>query len=335
MARRARAPAPRPPARHRARAARRAEADARPRPGAARRRGVARRDARGHLGRERRRGHAAALARVRPPARAHEGRGGFDARDTRGPRTRRASRRPRSTRSSATPTRSPAASARSRPRGTASSSRPRAPAPRNACATCSPAKASTRPTATPTPGAVRLVVAPLERGVVLPGAQLALVAEADLTGRRRVHRRARGARQGRRLLRRARAGRLRRALPARRRSVPRDEAAHHGRRRARLPLARVPATAGSTCPPTRSGSCASTPAGRPRRSTAWAAPTSSGSAPECAARCARSPRSSWCCTAGASPRPATRSGPTRRGSTRWRRRSRSRRRPTSCRPSPR
>ena len=48
----------------------------------------------------------------------------------------------------------------------------------------------------PAPGAVRLVVAPLERGVVLPGAQLALVAEADLTGRRRVHRRARGARRG-------------------------------------------------------------------------------------------------------------------------------------------
>ena len=46
-----------------------------------------------------------------------------------------------------------------------------------------------------------------------PGAQLALVAEADLTGRRRVHRRARGARRGHRLLRRARARRLRRALP--------------------------------------------------------------------------------------------------------------------------
>ncbi len=45
-------------------------------------------------------------------------------------------------------------------------------------------------------GTVDLVVAPLERGVVLPAAQLALVAEADLTGRRRVHRRARGARKG-------------------------------------------------------------------------------------------------------------------------------------------
>ena len=48
----------------------------------------------------------------------------------------------------------------------------------------------------PAPGAVRLVVAPIERGVVLPSAHLALVAEADLTGRRRVHRRARVVRVG-------------------------------------------------------------------------------------------------------------------------------------------
>ena len=46
-----------------------------------------------------------------------------------------------------------------------------------------------------TPG-VHVVVAPLDRGVVLPGAHLAIVAEADLTGRRRVHRRPRGARRG-------------------------------------------------------------------------------------------------------------------------------------------
>jgi len=48
----------------------------------------------------------------------------------------------------------------------------------------------------PVVGAVRIAVAPIDRGVVLPGAHLALVAEADLTGRRRVHRRARGARRG-------------------------------------------------------------------------------------------------------------------------------------------
>jgi len=45
------------------------------------------------------------------------------------------------------------------------------------------------------PGALSVVVAPLERGVVLPSTGLALVAEADLTGRRRVHRVARGARK--------------------------------------------------------------------------------------------------------------------------------------------
>jgi len=43
---------------------------------------------------------------------------------------------------------------------------------------------------------IHLVVAPLDRGAVLPAQQIALVAEADLTGRRRVHRRARGARKG-------------------------------------------------------------------------------------------------------------------------------------------
>jgi len=43
---------------------------------------------------------------------------------------------------------------------------------------------------------VDVVVAPIDRGVVLPGVQLALVAEADLTGRRRVHRKPRGARKG-------------------------------------------------------------------------------------------------------------------------------------------
>jgi transcription-repair coupling factor (superfamily II helicase) len=45
-----------------------------------------------------------------------------------------------------------------------------------------------------TPGA-RIVVAPLDRGAVVPGAKLALVAEADLTGRRRVHRTPRGAKR--------------------------------------------------------------------------------------------------------------------------------------------
>jgi transcription-repair coupling factor (superfamily II helicase) len=46
------------------------------------------------------------------------------------------------------------------------------------------------------PGEIGIVVAPLERGVVVPAAGLAVIAEADLTGRRRVHRAPRGARRG-------------------------------------------------------------------------------------------------------------------------------------------
>ncbi|MEX0664949.1 MAG: transcription-repair coupling factor [Acidimicrobiia bacterium] len=46
------------------------------------------------------------------------------------------------------------------------------------------------------PGVIGAVVAPLDRGFVVPGVRIAVVAEADLTGRRRVHRRPRGARRG-------------------------------------------------------------------------------------------------------------------------------------------
>jgi transcription-repair coupling factor (superfamily II helicase) len=44
-------------------------------------------------------------------------------------------------------------------------------------------------------GVVGVTVAPIDRGVVLAEARLALIAEADLTGRRRVHRAPRGARR--------------------------------------------------------------------------------------------------------------------------------------------
>ena len=44
-------------------------------------------------------------------------------------------------------------------------------------------------------GTISVVIAPLERGVVASRAKLALIAEADLTGRRRVHRRPREARK--------------------------------------------------------------------------------------------------------------------------------------------
>jgi transcription-repair coupling factor (superfamily II helicase) len=49
--------------------------------------------------------------------------------------------------------------------------------------------------ASPKPGA-SVVVAPLQRGFVVPSVRLAVVAEADLTGRRRLHRAPRGARRG-------------------------------------------------------------------------------------------------------------------------------------------
>ena len=45
------------------------------------------------------------------------------------------------------------------------------------------------------PGA-HVVVAPIQKGFVLPAIKLVVVAEADLTGRRRVHRKPRGARRG-------------------------------------------------------------------------------------------------------------------------------------------
>src|SRR5439155_839922 len=41
------------------------------------------------------------------------------------------------------------------------------------------------------PGADSVVVAPLERGFVLPNVKLAVLAESDVTGRRRAHRQAR------------------------------------------------------------------------------------------------------------------------------------------------
>ncbi len=47
------------------------------------------------------------------------------------------------------------------------------------------------PTETAPPPGVHVTVQPLERGFVVPGARVAVVAESDLTGRRRPHRRAR------------------------------------------------------------------------------------------------------------------------------------------------
>ena len=100
--------------------------------------------------------------------------------------TRRSSPRARSTRWSATSTGSARASTRCAPRASACSSPPKAPAP----------ETRIEQILAEVGAPADVVVAPLDRGAVLPGAHLALIAEADLTGRRRVHRTPRGARRG-------------------------------------------------------------------------------------------------------------------------------------------
>ncbi|MFK7916785.1 MAG: transcription-repair coupling factor [Ilumatobacter sp.] len=53
-----------------------------------------------------------------------------------------------------------------------------------------------RPPGTDIPTGGSIVVAPLHRGVTLPNAKVAIVAESDLTGRRRAHRKARNRKRG-------------------------------------------------------------------------------------------------------------------------------------------
>ena len=225
--------------RRRPRAARRAQAHARPRPGAPRRGGRARVDPLGDVGRDapvassrvcrcrstacsrtRRRAATALLAAPESPDTPHLAGTGFDpvVGDT------EALAAGCATCATAAP---------------ASCSPPTEKGRRVASTTCSPAKASTTIRGV-APGEIGIVVAPLERGVVVPAAGLAVIAEADLTGRRRVHRAPRGARRGADFYDDARARRLRRALPARRRALQGDDHARDRRRRARLPAARVP-----------------------------------------------------------------------------------------------
>ena len=82
-----------------------------------------------------------------------------------------------------------------------------------------------------------IVVAPLHRGCTLPNAKVSIVAESDLTGRRRAHRTARPRKRadGREHVRRPQGRQLRRAPPARRRQVRGHGQAGDRRRRARLP----------------------------------------------------------------------------------------------------
>ena len=97
-----------------------------------------------------------------------------------------------------------------------------------------------------------------------PDAKVAVLAEADLTGRRRAHRRARPRRRdSQRVLRRPQGRRPRRAPPPRRGPLRRHGQAGHRRGRAGLPAARVPGRpTGSTSRPTRSTPSATTPAAR-------------------------------------------------------------------------
>ena len=202
------------------------------------------------------------------------------------------------------------------------------------CATSSPARALDAGPASPRPARCGCVVAPLERGVVLPGAQLALVAEADLTGRRRVHRRARVARAE--------------GTTTTTRSSPGDYVVHHqhgvGRYLEMKPLTMggverdylwLEFRDGKVYVPTdqvgfvRKYTGGETPVAQPhgrRRLREAARPGA-----QRGARDRRGARRALPAAAGDAR--AARSVPTRRGSTRWRRRSPTRRRPTSCRRS--
>ncbi len=149
-----------------------------------------------------------------------------------------------------------------------------------------------------------VVVAPLDRGAVLPGAHLALIAEADLTGRRRVHRTPRGARQGPGLLRGAR----RRVTSSC--TACTASAGTSAWRRARCSASRATgsssssrAATASTSTPRTSGSSASTPAARSRSCRRWAAPTGRRRARGCARPCATSRPSSSSSTASGSATP--------------------------------
>ena len=186
------------------------------------------------------------------------------------------------------------------------------------------------PVAESTPG-LRIVVAPLVAGFILPNLKLAVLAESDVTGRRAPHRVARAAgASDRRVLRRSRGGRLRGAPPTRCRPIRRCHLAHHCRDHTRLPHPRVPGQRPALPPrrpdrrsdPVHGGRDAdAVEDGRGRLATRRPGP---------AARPGRSHKSWSRSTARASRSTATHSPPTRPGSTSSSRPSPSSRRPTSC-----
>ncbi len=184
------------------------------------------------------------------------------------------------------------------------------------------------------PGEIGIVVAPLERGVVVPAAGLAVIAEADLTGRRRVHRAPRGARRG---------ADFYDALE------PGDFVVHYQHGVGRYKEMTTRAIGGVERDylllEYRAGDKLYVPTdqvGAVRRYTGGETPTlnrmggtrlGEDAAPASGRRCARSPRSSSFSTAAGSPHPATPSDRTRPGSARSKKPSRTRRRPTRRRPS--
>ena len=322
-------------ARRRSSLLRRAAAAARPRAGAARRGGRARRQRSRRRGaRRRRRRRAAPVAAVRPAARAHEGAGACrcSPRPT-GP-TRRCSPRARSIRSSATPTRWRSGSRGCAPtgyrvfiaaEGTRLGRPHRADARRRGRVVDRRRDPGARRRAR-TPG-VHIVVAPLDRGAVVPGR----AARARRRGRphrspARAPPAARRA-QRRRLLRRSRRRRLRRAPRARRRPLRRHGDRGDVRRRTRLPARRVQGRRPRLRRPRTSGSSASTPAARRRSSRRWAAPTGRRRGARARRGARHRGRARRALPAPArDARPRVRA-PTRRSSTRSRRRSPTRRRP--------
>ena len=161
---------------------------------------------------------------------------------------------------------------------------------------------------------VHIVVAPLDRGGLISSSKLAIVAEPDVTGRRRPHRQARQRP-------RATEGFFDDLAPG-------DYVVHnvHG-------VARFAAATGCPCPPSRSTPSRPTPEENHRRSTAWVELSGRARRPGCVPLSGRLPRSSSICTGAATRPPVTRSRRTHPGRASSSRPSTTRRPRTSSRRS--
>ena len=173
---------------------------------------------------------------------------------------------------------------------------------------------------------------PLERGVVLPSSKLAVLAEADVTGRRRAHRTARprgASTEG--FFDDLQARRLRRAPPPRRRpATPAWSRARSAASSATTCCSSTAATTSSTCRPTRSTRA---PVHRRRvavAASAWAAPTWPRPRRGCAAAVREIAQELVVLYQRRLASPGHAFPTTRRGSTSSKRRSPTTRRPISC-----